>query len=131
MKDALGLIKDQFGNYVFQKIFEVGLNKHKKRILEVIKGKICELSYNTFGCRVVQKALDYLRNIYEEQDAFILELKNDIVNMVQDQNGNHVIQKCFECCAPVKTECIIDQIIANINKLAFHAYGCRVIQKFL
>jgi hypothetical protein len=41
MKDALGLIKDQFGNYVFQKIFEVGLNKHKKRILEAMKGRIC------------------------------------------------------------------------------------------
>lgn len=65
MKDALGLIKDQFGNYVFQKIFEVGVNKHKKRILEVIKGRICELSYNTFGCRVVQKALEYMRNLYE------------------------------------------------------------------
>lgn len=34
--------------------------------------------------------------------------------MVQDQNGNHVIQKCFECFAPAKTECIIDQIIANV-----------------
>lgn len=33
MKDAMGLIRDQFGNYVFQKIFEMGLNKHKKRIL--------------------------------------------------------------------------------------------------
>lgn len=115
MKEGLSLIKDQFGNYVFQKIFEVGINKHKKKILELIRGKVCELSYNTFGCRVIQKALEYIRSLYEEQDNFISELKGDIVNLVQDQNGNHVIQKCFECCTPAKTECIVDQIIANVR----------------
>jgi pumilio RNA-binding family len=71
MKDGIGLIKDQFGNYVFQKVFEVGMNKHKKKILELIKGRVVELSYNTFGCRVVQKGLEYIRNLYEEQDHFI------------------------------------------------------------
>lgn len=40
MKEPLQLIKDQFGNYVFQKFFEVGSSKHQKRILEAMKGKI-------------------------------------------------------------------------------------------
>ena len=29
MKDALALAKDAFGNYVIQKILEVGLQSHK------------------------------------------------------------------------------------------------------
>lgn len=40
MKEPLQLIKDQFGNYVFQKFFEVGSLKHQKRILEAMKGRI-------------------------------------------------------------------------------------------
>ena len=65
---------------------------------------------------------------------------------IQNQNGNHVIQKCFETIKSAKLEFIITEVIENvsyiyinsynslynkINNLAFHAYGCRVIQKIL
>jgi hypothetical protein len=37
-------MKDRFGNYVFQKIFEKGTEKQKKRLFDAIKGKIYSLS---------------------------------------------------------------------------------------
>ena len=52
------LIKDRFGNYVFQKLFEKGLPRHQKMILNSMKGSLIEFSEHAYGCRVVQKAIE-------------------------------------------------------------------------
>lgn len=54
-------MKDRFGNYVFQKIFEKGSEKQKKKLFDAIKGKIITLSEHCYGCRVVQKAIEYIQ----------------------------------------------------------------------
>ena len=115
MKDSTHLIKDQYGNYVFQKILEVGSQSQKKRVLESLKGKICDLSYNMFGCRVVQKILESIRNKSQEQDYFIEEIRSSIIQLIEDQNGNHVIQKIFECCFPDRTEIIVNVLIKHVR----------------
>lgn len=53
-------MKDRFGNYVFQKIFERGSEKQKKKLFDVIKSKLINLSEHCYGCRVVQKAIEYV-----------------------------------------------------------------------
>jgi pumilio RNA-binding family len=50
-------MKDRFGNYVFQKIFEKGTEKQKKKLFDAIKIKLINLSEHCYGCRVVQKAI--------------------------------------------------------------------------
>jgi hypothetical protein len=51
-----------------------------------------------YGCRVIQKALESISN--ENQVSFLIEmareLEGNIVKCIEDQNGNHVIQKCIE-----------------------------------
>lgn len=51
--------------------------------------------------------------------------------LIQDQNGNHVIQKCFETIHPDRLKFITDVVTDKISDLAFHSYGCRVIQRIL
>jgi len=58
-------MKDVFGNYVIQKILEKGAPKHKRELFEKIKGNVANLSLHTYGCRVVQKALEELKNLPE------------------------------------------------------------------
>jgi len=65
------------------------------------------------------------------QDEIMIELKSQVLKSIEDQNGNHVIQKCFETIQPDKLKFIVDVVINNINELAFHPYGCRVIQRIL
>lgn len=54
------LMKDVFGNYVVQKMFEFGTPNQRKLLFLDIKGSILSLSCDQYGCRVVQKALDVL-----------------------------------------------------------------------
>lgn len=55
-------MKDRFGNYVFQKIFEKGTEKQKKKLFDVIRGKIVILSEHCYGCRVIQKSIEYIHD---------------------------------------------------------------------
>ena len=42
-----------------------------------------------------------------EQVRVVSELDGHVVECVMDQNGNHVIQKCFECVSPTFLDFII------------------------
>lgn len=53
-----GLMADMFGNYVIQKVLELGTIGQKLKIYEIMKGKIFNLSQHTYSCRVIQKALE-------------------------------------------------------------------------
>jgi len=125
--NIFGLITDVFGNYVIQKIIELGTPKMIGAIFESMRGKVLDLSLNTYGCRVVQKILE----AKQKQDEILNDLKPYVLKCIEDQNGNHVIQKCFETIPPQKLQFIVSEVIKNINELAFHPYGCRVIQRIL
>ena len=62
---AAELMSDLFGNYVIQKFFEFG-NSHQIALLcRLLRGNVVTLSFQTYGCRVVQKAIENLST--EEQ----------------------------------------------------------------
>ena len=125
---ALELVCDVFGNYVVQKLLETGTEAQVEQMSEAFKGHILELSLQTYGCRVVQKALDVMTPQYKEMVA--TELRGSVPKCVQDQNGNHVIQKCIETM-PNEVNFIVSAFKGNVQHLATHAYGCRVIQRLL
>jgi len=124
-------MNDVFGNYVVQKILELGTTEQRLALFQCAKKKITELSLHTYGCRVIQKILEEFKNTPQVQDEIISELKTQTLKLIEDQNGNHVIQKCFETISSDKLKFIIDVVINTINELAFHPYGCRVIQRIL
>lgn len=45
------------------------------------------------------------------------ELKGNVVKCVQDQNGNHVVQKCIECVDPVRLQFIIDSFRGQVREI--------------
>jgi mRNA-binding protein PUF3 len=53
--NALQVIMDVFGNYVIQKFFEHGDQTQKRILASYLKGRVAELSAQTYACRVVQK----------------------------------------------------------------------------
>lgn len=125
---AYSLMTDVFGNYVIQKIFEFGNEQQKTALYQEMQGKIFELCQNAYGCRVVQKALESDSAI---QDEILNEISHHVLELVEDANGNHVIQKCFEDIPIQKLQFIINEVSKHVENLAFNAFGCRVIQKIL
>ncbi|GAA27968.1 pumilio homolog 1 [Clonorchis sinensis] len=51
------LVKDQYGNYVIQHVLEHGKTEDKSRIVDLIKGRVAELSVHKFASNVVEKAV--------------------------------------------------------------------------
>jgi len=132
------LVVHPYGNFLFQALLEFGSPDIKIRLMdafyEIGIGTIC---LNSYGCRVIQKALRCLEpeGVYRLVDSF------QIVRFVHDPNGNHVIQRCIQVLStfsrrkngdPIATEklqFVIDAIIEEILPFSCHRYGCRVVQR--
>ena len=130
--NSLQLMTDVFGNYVIQKMFEHGNQSQKKVLANNMKGHVLNLSLQMYGCRVVQKALEHV--LVDQQASMVRELdgpNKQIVKVIRDQNGNHVVQKAIERVPAEHIQYIVEAHKGEVVKLATHTYGCRVIQRIL
>ena len=128
---ALQLMTDVFGNYVIQKMFEHGSERHRVELARAMQGAVVSLSLQMYGCRVIQKALENLKGYLGEQALIVEELRGHVLSCVKDQNGNHVIQKCIETVPLSISGFILEAFRGQVYDLATHPYGCRVIQRIL
>ena len=98
-----------------------------KIILDALKTKIYDLSLHMYGCRVIQQLLNVI------DDKYVPEITEELApyfeKCIEDQNGNHVIQKIIERLQPGEDNGIYDVVLNNIHDFSVHQYGCRVIQK--
>lgn len=141
------LRNDVFGNYVVQKLFDFGSPNAKAEIRDSLEGEMLPLSLQMYGCRVVQKAFEALDE--DDLPRMLREFHHNVLSCIQDQNGNHVIQKCIEVLnsrankasklgdthrstfLSEQIDFIIDDVLANTTSLSCHPYGCRVLQRIL
>ncbi|TYZ63895.1 hypothetical protein PybrP1_006258 [[Pythium] brassicae (nom. inval.)] len=150
--NALTLMTDVFGNYVIQKFFEHGTPEHQQRLAELTRRNMVTLALQVYGCRVIQRALEVTQ--VEEQLALMKELHGHVKRCIEDQNGNHVLQKCIEVASWTRSiemdeaeealglhdrrrptgkdiQFIIDDIVGKVFEESTHSYGCRVVQRIL
>ena len=95
---------------------------------------------------MVQKALETLP--YQDLCELLTEFESYVLTCIQDQNGNHVIQKAIEVMSlrahdaagdndalfrsmAHRLDFIVDDVLANARTLCCHPYGCRVLQRML
>jgi len=62
------LMVDAYGNYVVQKFFDFGTDGQKEILANRLQGHVFLLSTHSYGCRVIQKALDNIPSIYQVRD---------------------------------------------------------------
>ncbi|KAK6065758.1 hypothetical protein SCUP234_12433 [Seiridium cupressi] len=145
--NALPLMKDVFGNYVIQKFFEHGSQIQKTILAREMNGKVAELSTQMYACRVVQKVIHLqgflaeelelisqqaLEHVLVDQQAEIVEeLKPDMMRILKDQNGNHVVQKIISLVPQMSVPFMMASCRGQISTLSSHNYGCRVVQRML
>jgi mRNA-binding protein PUF3 len=61
----------------------------------------------------------------------VRELEKNPLLAVQDQNGNHVIQKVIERVPLEYMHGIVEAFRGSVGKMSVNPYGCRVIQRLL
>lgn len=140
--NILDLIVDPFGNYLIQKMADYLTPYQKDLMIEKVHPYLFLISTNQYGTRSLQKIIDGISNTYQ-MDLVVKGLQmndsndpvsdNNIVRLVKDLNGNHVIQKCIFKFPPEKFQFIIDSICLNNNivRISTHKHGCCVLQKLL
>ena len=66
-----------------------------------------------YGCSVIQKALESVNE--ELQLEVAKEIDLHIITCIQDQNGNHVVQKCIETIPSNSLEFVIKAVHGQVR----------------
>ncbi|XP_055317729.1 pumilio homolog 2-like [Sitodiplosis mosellana] len=123
-------MKDAFGNYVVQKIFEIGAETQRHELRQIIQTEFMELSMHKYGCRVLQAVFE---KSAVHQQIFIITLvfPDDFVELSKNDNGNHVMQQLFRCEPLNVKDYLFDKVKNDIFELSLDPYGSHVIQYIL
>jgi len=89
------LMTDPFGNYLCQKLFEHCNDEQRTALIETAAPALPAVALNQHGTRALQKMIEHLRTD-TQINIIIQSLSHKVVDLVQDLNGNHVIQKCLQ-----------------------------------
>ena len=89
---TLRCIQDQNGNHVIQKCIEtIQPSDPLAPMLRVIHDNAIQLSMHSFGCRLVQRLLEYC-TIEDLVERTIADVLSSVLMLAHDQYGNYVIQ---------------------------------------
>jgi len=122
------LMTDPFGNYLCQKLLEYCNDKQRLLIVEKVAGDLVSISKNMHGTRAVQKMIEYLNSGTQIQ-IVINALRTSVVPLIQDLNGNHVIQRFFNKLSPEDNQFVYDAVAGHCVAVATHRHGCCVLQR--
>ncbi|CAH7668266.1 armadillo-type protein, partial [Phakopsora pachyrhizi] len=122
------LMTDAFGNYLSQKLLEYSSDEQRDLLIESISGELVSISLNMHGTRAVQKMIDFLSTQRQVQ-SLIVALNLNVVTLIKDLNGNHVIQKCLNHLPPDDNQFIYNAVSTNCIEVATHRHGCCVLQR--
>ncbi|KAL6867688.1 hypothetical protein ACP4OV_015712 [Aristida adscensionis] len=130
--DHIGdLMINSFANYLVQKMLDVCDEDQRLRIIAVLTDdaeKLMRISLNTHGTRAVQKLIETVRS--REQIKLITSaLQPGFLHLVNDLNGNHVIQKCLTNFGAEDNKFIFEGAATNCYDMAVHRHGCCVLQR--
>lgn len=124
------LMTDPFGNYLCQKLLEHCTDDQRLVIVRRVAPDLVSISKNMHGTRAVQKMIECLSSP-EQIELIKKALGNYVVELIQDLNGNHVIQRCLNRLSPEDNQFIYDAVTSGNNcvEVATHRHGCCVLQR--
>mmetsp|Transcript_3131 Transcript_3131/g.8489 ORF Transcript_3131/g.8489 Transcript_3131/m.8489 type:complete len:432 (-) Transcript_3131:59-1354(-) len=122
------LMTDPFGNYLCQKLLEHCNDAQRLVLIEVIARDLVCISKNMHGTRAVQTMIEFLKSSSHIQ-IVVKALQSSVVQLIQDLNGNHVIQRCLNCLSSANNQFIYNAVARNCVDVATHRHGCCVFQR--
>nr|CAD21191.1 conserved hypothetical protein [Neurospora crassa] len=125
---VIELMTDPFGNYLCQKLLELCSEDERTVLIRNATSDMVRIALNAHGTRALQKMIDSVSS--PAQINLIIEaLRNRVVELIQDLNGNHVIQKCLNKLNATDASFIFDAVGQNCVEVGTHRHGCCVLQR--
>eukprot|EP01135_Chromosphaera_perkinsii_P000570 Nk52_evm32s123 gene=Nk52_evmTU32s123 len=122
------LMTDPFGNYLCQKLVEYCSENQRTSIVERVSPELVFISLNMHGTRAVQKMIECLCNA-RQIELVVDALRNSVVTLIKDLNGNHVVQRCLQRLKPEENQFIYNAVVGHCIEVATHRHGCCVLQR--
>jgi pumilio RNA-binding family len=100
-------------------------------ILDAMVGSanVLSLSKQPYGCRVVQRVLEYCD--FEQKRTLLDELSVLLPTLVQDQFGNYVAQHLILHSRPIDRTRLFDVVRARFIDFSKHKFASNVVEKCL
>ena len=122
------LMTDPFGNYLCQKLLEFANDEQRTTLVRNAAPAMVSIALNQHGTRALQKMIEFIST--EEQTKIIIQaLSGQVVDLIQDLNGNHVIQKCLNHLKSSEAQFIFDAVGEHCITVGTHRHGCCVLQR--
>jgi len=124
------LAYDQFGNFVVQKLLENSDEDQREALSQELSIDAMKTCNEKYGCRVMQKAIEVLDA--EMQTKVVSTIKaspENVMTCIKSMHGNHVIQVCVQKMPLDSLGWIIEAVESDVEFIANHMYGCRVVQR--
>ncbi|KAI9247373.1 armadillo-type protein [Helicostylum pulchrum] len=130
LNKAYDLMTNRFGNFLIQKLLELGAEDQVQALVDTMKGRILVLTCEPFGCHVVQKVLDHVSEPVKAE--LISELFVKIPETITHKYACHVWQKVFEVRWSTDTTPMMNHIHESLKgrwaQIALDETGSLVIQ---
>jgi hypothetical protein len=122
------LMTDPFGNYLCQKLLEFCNDEQRNTLVRNAAPAMVQIAFNQHGTRALQKMIEFIST--EDQTQMIIRaLSGQVVDLIQDLNGNHVIQKCLNHLKSPDAQFIFDAVGEHCITVGTHRHGCCVLQR--
>ncbi|PGH18866.1 hypothetical protein AJ79_00279 [Helicocarpus griseus UAMH5409] len=122
------LMTDPFGNYLCQKLLEYSNDEQRTALINNAAPQLVKIALNQHGTRALQKMIEFI-STPEQTQTVINALRDRVVELVQDLNGNHVIQKCLNRLSATDAQFIYDAVGTSCVPVGTHRHGCCVLQR--
>lgn len=126
------LMTDPFGNYLCQKLMEICKPDIRSKMVDLLAPSLADICFDSHGTRAVQRLIAILaqNNTQQaEQQVVVNALKQNLISLVRNLNGNHVVQACLHHMSSDTNKFIFDNVTANCVHVATHRHGCCVMQR--
>jgi hypothetical protein len=139
------LMTDPFGNYLCQKLLEFCNDEQRNTLVCNAAPAMVNIAFNQHGTRALQKMIEFISTddqvcdtllcdpfidlIRPQTQMIIQALSGQVVDLIQDLNGNHVIQKCLNHLKSPEAQFIFDAVGEHCITVGTHRHGCCVLQR--
>jgi Pumilio-family RNA binding repeat len=109
-------------------LLEYSDNDQRTVLISEAAPAMVSIALNQHGTRALQKMVEYV-STPEQIRIIVLALRDRVVELVQDLNGNHVVQKCLNKLGPENSQFIFDAVGRHCVIVGTHRHGCCVLQR--
>lgn len=123
------LLSHEFGNYLFQKLFEVSSDDIRTDLLCAVQFSLISASCSVYGTRAVQRVIALCYDNATHMSLIMSSLKDSVEALSVDIHGNHVVQNCLNLMRGNDREILYSAIIKSCLNISCCQYGFRIMEK--